>query len=175
MTDKIPGATPIDPFDEVPSRFGTFMEFMEFPVDTDHKMKDGRVYTMEALFCKLAMLAYQIDGPPMAYMEFPVDVERPDDRGIHVVTERRLVRWEYVTLRLGSHLENPMASVELLTQFYKTIKNAVSQLEGTCHPLIVWRQRPTFEEDIDQGVTYLRCRLYIPGVKLDGITWVEGV
>lgn len=137
-----------------------------------------RIYTLEGFHCALKTAGIQeIDGPPMAYMEFPVDVERMVSTGgsdISIEAERHIQRWQYVTLKSMSHLPDPVARVELLTDLFKVIKSATSQIKDTCMPMVVWRSRPEFSADTDQGITKLRCRLYIPGVDMEGVRWVEG-
>lgn len=150
------------------------------PGGTVEELAKDRVYTLEGFHCALKTLGItEIDGPPMAYMEFPVDVDTltgaDNEGGVQIKVERHIQRWEYVTIKGISTLSNPVAAVELLTDLYKTIKNSIKQLEHICQPMIVWRLRPHFEENIDQGFTTLRCRLYIPGVNMNGIRWVEGV
>jgi hypothetical protein len=140
-----------------------------------------RVYTLEAFHCALGTADInQIDGVPAAYMEVPTE-----SYGSTSVT-KSANRWNYRTLRFGSHLADPVARVELLNALLKVIKNAAEQVRSHAQPLVVWRQRPHFDVDTDQGVTYLRCRLFMPGVNLPdfsgswlesgtGVFWVEGV
>lgn len=154
------------------------------------ELAKDRIYTLGGFHSALTELEVnQIDGVPRAYMEFATKIDRivgdgPGTAGsdVHVETETHIVRWHYSTLRFGSHLPDPVARIELLTYLFKTIKNCVSQLKDTCEPLIVWRCKPEFSWDTDQGITYLRARLAIPGVDLTdlsstggGVFWVGGV
>jgi hypothetical protein len=154
------------------------------------ELAKARPMTLEAFHCALTTAEIdQIDGLPRSYMQFPVTLDRIDtstgtaDSDVNIIQEKIVECWSYKTLCLGSHLSDPVARVELLSALLKVIKNASEQLRCIVTPLVVWRTRPEFSVDTDQGITYLRCRLFIPGVKLasiggngeEGVFWVEGV
>jgi hypothetical protein len=146
-------------------------------------MAKDRVYTLDGLYKALSIEEIQqIDGVPAAYMEVVVETQVPKQNtfdGVNTEIERQLNRWYYCTLKFGSHLPDPVAKVEMLTQLFKLIKNSAVGLKGTAQPLLVWRVRPQFTSDTDQGVTYMRCRLVMRGVSLpsteQGVIWCEGV
>jgi hypothetical protein len=148
------------------------------------------ICTLEGFHCALgAAEINQIDGVLAAYMEIAVDAEVPvavpDFNGASTAVQRQTNRWNYSTLLFGSHRPDPEARLLLIEELFKVIRNSAQQLSGRVRPLVVWRKRPQFEVNTDEGVTYLRCRLCMPGVNLPSfgdfmpggrsVFWVEGV
>jgi len=115
----------------------------------------------------LGALFHCMVGPPMAYIEIPLDW----DEG----SVARAVHFTYVTLgyTVGfTDLEYDKAEAALAQALWQDFKTAYLVMAGRGYstPLLFWRLEPTVSEKYERGPDgkrlKVRCRVLIPGFDL---------